>query len=95
VGGCKRGWGCGIRGGSALSCSALEPPFVEEFEYAWGWSSLAPRALDIDRAMEIAEEYLAQQKADSAPQRSLFKEQTIERDFGWTFFYGPRDTSVF
>jgi len=59
-----------------------------------GGGALLPLALDIDRAIEIAEEYLARLKADGARQISLFRDRTIERDFGWTFFYGPSDSSI-
>lgn len=53
-----------------------------------------PRAVDMDLATRIAEEYLARLNAEGTPQLCLFREQTIERDFGWTFFYGPSDSSI-
>jgi hypothetical protein len=50
--------------------------------------------VNIDRAIEIAEGYLARLRAEGAPRMSLLSEQTLERDFGWTFFYRPGDPSL-
>ena len=45
----------------------------------------------VDRAVatKIAEENIAKLSNDELELR-LFSEQTIEREFGWVFFYGPR-----
>ena len=32
--------------------------------------------------------------AEGTVEMSLFKDRTLERDFGWAFFYGPKDPSV-
>lgn len=52
-------------------------------------------ASTVDRAVatKIAEEYVAGLSNDELELR-LFSEQTIEREFGWVFFYGPRSSSV-
>ncbi len=44
-------------------------------------------------ATKIAEEYIAGLSHDELELR-LFWEQTIEREFGWVFFYGPCNPSV-
>ena len=44
-------------------------------------------------ATKIAEGIIAQFSNDELEHR-LFSEQTIEREFGWVFFYGPRDPLV-
>ena len=49
----------------------------------------------VDRAVatKIAEENIAKFSNDEL-ELGLFSEQTIEREFGWVFFDGPRDPSV-
>jgi hypothetical protein len=52
-------------------------------------------ASTVDRAVatKIAEETIAKLSNDKLELR-LFSEQTIELEFGWVFFYGPRNPSV-
>jgi ribosomal protein L7/L12 len=50
--------------------------------------------VDIDLAITIAGEHLAQMNAEGTLEMSLFKDRTLERDFGWAFFYGPKDPSA-
>jgi hypothetical protein len=50
--------------------------------------------MNLELATGIAEEYLSQLKTHDGRRMTLFREQTIERDFGWTFFYGPSDPSI-
>jgi hypothetical protein len=49
---------------------------------------------DLQAATRIAEDYVDQLSTDSGVYVTLFKEQTIEREFGWAFFYGPGDPSI-
>ena len=44
-------------------------------------------------ATRIAEENIAKLSNDEL-ELGLFSEQTVEREFGWVFFYGLRDPSV-
>lgn len=44
-------------------------------------------------AMKIAEEHVAD-ISDDGVEVMLFPERTIERDFGWVFFYGSPNASV-
>src|SRR5438477_4178995 len=45
-------------------------------------------------ATRIAEEYVAQFNRECGPTMKLFGEDTVERAFGWVFFYGPADESI-
>ena len=49
--------------------------------------------VDLDIATRIAEEHVAR-LLDGDLELKLLPEQTIERDFGWVFFYGLRNPSV-
>jgi hypothetical protein len=51
------------------------------------------RLMDLEAATRIAEEYVAQRDG-SEVQCILFPNETIEREFGWVFFYGPSDPSI-
>jgi len=48
--------------------------------------------LDLESAIRMAEDYIGQ-NACKAP-LALFRELTIERDFGWVFFYGSNDPGI-
>jgi ribosomal protein L7/L12 len=50
--------------------------------------------MDLDMATEIAEQWVARCAADSRLKLKLHRGATLERDFGWVFFYGPEDTSI-
>jgi hypothetical protein len=50
--------------------------------------------IDLVTATRIAEEYIDQQITRGGLKLKLLREQTIERDFGWTFFYTAEDESV-
>src|SRR5579872_3115569 len=50
--------------------------------------------MDIAIATQIAEEYVARLKIDAGVNLLLLRDKTIERDFGWVFFYGPQDESI-
>ncbi len=50
--------------------------------------------LDRARAAEIAERYVYGLSRDAGVELRLLEDQTIEREFGWVFFYGPADESV-
>jgi hypothetical protein len=41
-------------------------------------------------ARQIALDYVKDQQAKSGIELSLLDEHTIERDFGWVFFYGSK-----
>jgi hypothetical protein len=45
-------------------------------------------------ATRIAEKYVAQFNIEGGGTMKLFSEDTVERPFGWVFFYGPADESV-
>lgn len=47
--------------------------------------------MDLDTATRIAEQWLAAHEADA--QLELYRGETIQRDFGWVFFWGPEDKS--
>jgi hypothetical protein len=47
--------------------------------------------LDLERATRIAEEYLERLNSNSEFQVILHREQTMECEFGWVFFWGPSD----
>lgn len=49
--------------------------------------------MDLQTATRIAEEYVARLAGDEL-QLVLYPSQTIERDFGWVFFYGLSDSSI-
>ena len=49
--------------------------------------------MDLQGATRIAEEYVARLACGDV-ELILFPRNTIERDFGWVFFYGPRDSSI-
>lgn len=49
--------------------------------------------MDLQTATRIADDYVAR-FAGEGVQFVLFPHDTIERDFGWVFFYGPRDSSI-
>lgn len=49
--------------------------------------------MDLHTATRIAEEYVARKSGDEV-QFVLFPSHTIEREFGWVFFYGPSDSSI-
>ena len=51
------------------------------------------RLMDLHTATQIAAEFFAQFSCDEF-QVVLFPRKTIERDFGWVFFYGPSDPSI-
>jgi hypothetical protein len=44
-------------------------------------------------AERIARQFLVGCSADAGTNLVLFPERTLERDFGWVFFYGPEDDS--
>ncbi|MBV9743811.1 MAG: hypothetical protein JO099_08610 [Acidobacteriia bacterium] len=50
--------------------------------------------MDIASATRIAEEYVARLNTDTGPKFVLLRDETIEREFGWVFFYGPQDESI-
>ena len=50
--------------------------------------------MDLDRATEIAERWVMRCAADSGLNLKLNRDATLERDFGWVFFYGPDDMSI-
>jgi hypothetical protein len=49
--------------------------------------------MDVHAATQIAGEWLGQHNCCDFPV-ALFLRETIERDFGWVFFYGPADWSI-
>ncbi|HXB71286.1 MAG TPA: hypothetical protein VNY05_23830 [Candidatus Acidoferrales bacterium] len=50
--------------------------------------------IGLDEARQIAEQYLIGLSADAGVKLELPSSQTLERDFGWVFYYGPEDTSL-
>jgi hypothetical protein len=50
--------------------------------------------MNTEPATKIAEEYVRRLSANLEFEVILFGERTIEREFGWVFFYGPRDASI-
>jgi len=48
----------------------------------------------LGEATQIADRYLIGLSADAGLKLILFRERTLERDFGWVFYYGPDDESV-
>lgn len=48
--------------------------------------------VDLAAATEIAEEHVARFSEDNSG-LMVVPERTVERDFGWVFFYGPRTPS--
>jgi hypothetical protein len=50
--------------------------------------------LDRAGAAEIAERYVYGLSRDAGVELRVLEDQTIERGFGWVFFYGPADESV-
>lgn len=48
--------------------------------------------IDHATATRIAEQHVGQ-LSDGSPDLTLFAEGTVERDFGWVFFYGSRHSS--
>jgi hypothetical protein len=53
-----------------------------------------PCTVDLDLATKIAEEYVGQLKTNGEFQLVLLSGATIEREFGWVFFWGPSDPSI-
>ena len=62
--------------------------------YALDLELFVPSAVDSKVATKIAEEYLSRLNKASELTVVLAKEKTIEREFGWVFFYGPDDRSI-
>jgi hypothetical protein len=50
--------------------------------------------MNTELAAKIAEEYVRRLSANLEFEVILFGKRTIEREFGWVFFYGPRDASI-
>lgn len=50
--------------------------------------------IGLDEARQIAEQYLIGLSVDAGVKLELPSSQTLERDFGWVFYYGPEDTSL-
>jgi hypothetical protein len=50
--------------------------------------------MDIETAIRTAEQHVAQFEAHSGLTLQLFRDKTIEREFGWVFFYGPEDKAI-
>jgi hypothetical protein len=50
--------------------------------------------MDFETATRAAERHIARCEAESGLKLKLFRAQTLERDFGWVFFYGPEDESI-
>jgi hypothetical protein len=51
-------------------------------------------ALDLERATRIAEEYLERLNANGEFEVILHRRLTMEREFGWVFFWGPSDPLI-
>lgn len=49
--------------------------------------------LDLESATRIAEDHIGRYSTAAHP-FVLFSRETIERDFGWVFFYGPVDPAI-
>src|SRR6202171_5442672 len=50
--------------------------------------------MELKDAAKIAEEYVAQIGSGNGPQLILIPRETLERNFGWVFFYGSSDPSI-
>lgn len=50
--------------------------------------------MDLETATQIAHRYITELSTNSRLQLRLLSEQTLEREFGWVFFYGPVDEAV-
>ena len=50
--------------------------------------------MDLDAATRTAEQWVARCGADGRLKLTLHRDATVERDFGWVFFWGPEDESV-
>jgi hypothetical protein len=50
--------------------------------------------VDSELATRIAIDYVSRLSVDSGTSLILLNERTIERNFGWAFFYGPSDPSM-
>jgi hypothetical protein len=50
--------------------------------------------IGLEVAERIAEQYLVGRSADSGLKLVLHRARTLEREFGWVFYYGPEDKSV-
>jgi ribosomal protein L7/L12 len=51
-------------------------------------------AIDVATAIQIAEEYIVRLNTEGDLRIKLFREETVEREFGWVFFYGPQAESI-
>jgi hypothetical protein len=49
--------------------------------------------MELDTATQIAEDYVSRLTGDKL-RLVLYPRKTIERYFGWVFFYGPSDSSI-
>jgi hypothetical protein len=58
------------------------------------WSVFVPTVVDLPAATQVAERYLSQHSSHCGLELKLFSEKTMERGFGWVFFYGPEDESI-
>lgn len=50
--------------------------------------------MDLETATRTAKQYIARCEAESGLKLKVLPAQTLERDFGWVFFYGPEDESI-
>lgn len=50
--------------------------------------------IGLEEAEKIAEQYVVGRSADAGLKLVLLREWTLERDFGWVFYYGPEDKSA-
>ena len=50
--------------------------------------------IGLDDARRIAEAYLIGLSADAGTKLELLCSETLERNFGWVFYYGPEDRAV-
>jgi hypothetical protein len=50
--------------------------------------------LDLDTVTRIAESYIIGLSRDAGVELAVHTDRTVEREYGWVFFYGPKDGST-